>query len=306
MTADSEFVFAASSVGEPWWWLGELTRQVLSDDGFTVDVRSEAGSFRNPRWVGGGDALIGGSQAETVLAAQHRRGPYVDDELAEFRAIARVDRPCWLGVAATASSGITSLDQVRSGRLPVRIVAPQWTAVGSEVCLTILRHYNLEPSDIEEFGGRFHHVHGYAEPFVREGDYDILMGNIYLGNTPGMRYWNEASVLTRLRFLPLPDELRQAIAAETGHELAMMPQKILRGVETDYPTVRRGDLLVYGREDLDEEFAYLLARRYDENGHWFFDHAAVHMGLNPTTSWRTPIPLHPGAERYYRERGYMS
>jgi TRAP-type uncharacterized transport system substrate-binding protein len=71
------------------------------------------------------------------------------------------------------------------------------------------------------------------------------------------------------------------------------------------PSIAKSGTVVYGRDDMPEEFAYDLAKAMDLQQHllhwthmnWFY---------NPHTVWKAfGVPLHPGAEKYYREVGYM-
>ena len=63
---------------------------------------------------------------------------------------------------------------------------------------------------------------------------------------------------------------------------------------------------MFGRQDLPDDFAYDVARALDENQSrlkylnrpYFYDLRTVWKGIGG-------LPLHPGAERYYRERAYL-
>ncbi|MBI2833653.1 MAG: hypothetical protein HYX76_04430 [Acidobacteria bacterium] len=63
--------------------------------------------------------------------------------------------------------------------------------------------------------------------------------------------------------------------------------------------------VIYGRDDLPADFVYAVAKAIDEHQDllaWKIDAASY----NVHTVWKVPgVPLHPGADRYYREKGYM-
>jgi TRAP-type uncharacterized transport system substrate-binding protein len=55
-----------------------------------------------------------------------------------------------------------------------------------------------------------------------------------------------------------------------------------------------------------DDFAYLLARAYDE-GRRFFRETHLPYSYDPhTVAMDHGVPLHPGVERYYDEVGYLS
>jgi TRAP-type uncharacterized transport system substrate-binding protein len=71
-------------------------------------------------------------------------------------------------------------------------------------------------------------------------------------------------------------------------------------------TLVRNGQSIYERDDLPEAFAYTVAMALDKNRAkfkylnrpYFYDTNAVWKGIGG-------IPLHKGAERYYREAGYI-
>jgi TRAP-type uncharacterized transport system substrate-binding protein len=88
-------------------------------------------------------------------------------------------------------------------------------------------------------------------------------------------------------------------------EKGAIPLGYMRGVDRVIPTVVRSGHVIYGRDDMPESFAYDLAKAIDtEKRRLIWSH--IQLSYNPDTAWRTlSVPLHPGAARYYREKGYM-
>ena len=70
-------------------------------------------------------------------------------------------------------------------------------------------------------------------------------------------------------------------------------------------TLGRSGEAVFARDDTPEQAAYDLAKAIDDN------HGALKWFIrvytyDPKTVWQNfGVPLHPGAEKYYREAGYM-
>jgi TRAP transporter TAXI family solute receptor len=81
----------------------------------------------------------------------------------------------------------------------------------------------------------------------------------------------------------------------------VLPKGTYRGQHEDVETVGVDNLLVC-REDLPEDLVYSLTKAFFEA---LPELAAAHVAaalIVPDESAATPIPLHPGAARYYRER----
>jgi TRAP-type uncharacterized transport system substrate-binding protein len=180
----------------------------------------------------------------------------------------------------------------------------------------IWAHYGLSQPMIESWGGSFlpSSVWGpagpggprTAAPWIRTGEVDVIMDNLYAAYTPEAAAFHEAAVLLNLRFLPLPDDLIQHLAREHDCEPGVMPYRLVRGVNARTPSVYRPYQLIFGRDDMPEDFAYLLVKSLDENRHLFRE-THIPYSYDPYTVARdSGIPLHPAAERYYREKGYLS
>jgi len=101
----------------------------------------------------------------------------------------------------------------------------------------------------------------------------------------------------------IPPEVVEALGAP--YIAATIPAGTYQGQEADVPTVAVVNFLVT-HEDVSEETAYQMTRLLFENlatleaAH----KAAAQIKLENALSGM-PIPLHPGAERYYREAGLM-
>ena len=74
-----------------------------------------------------------------------------------------------------------------------------------------------------------------------------------------------------------------------------------------FPTVIRDGTVIYGRDDMPDDFAYTLAKAMDEHQDLLqFANSSMNWSYNWRTVWKAlDVPLHPGAARYYKEVGYM-
>jgi TRAP-type uncharacterized transport system substrate-binding protein len=108
-----------------------------------------------------------------------------------------------------------------------------------------------------------------------------------------------------LRYLELPTDLRTRMSTQFDLEERSIPVGLFRGVDAPVPALVRTGTVIYGRDDMPDDFAYTLARALDEQQH-LLQWVNVEYSYNPHTVWKAyGVPLHPAAERYYREVGYM-
>jgi TRAP-type uncharacterized transport system substrate-binding protein len=194
--------------------------------------------------------------------------------------------------------GITDFAQIKERRLPLRVVGGT-----GEMFSPVWKYFGITREQIEAWGGRF--IPAPASLAVRAGEADLIMENIYAAYTLEVAAFHEAAVLMNLRYLPMPRDLIDTIIAEYGGEPGFIPYRLLRGVQQDTPSVSRPWQLVFGRDDMPDEFAYLLAKAYDDNRRLFRETLLPYSYDSKEVAHDFGIPLHPGAAAYYREQGYL-
>jgi hypothetical protein len=240
---------------------------------------------------------FGAVAIEFLRSAYKGTGIYAKDKpRTNLRLIASIQDPTYVMVAAKAETGITDLAQIRQKRWPVRILI---AGVGSD-STSILAHFGLSRQAIEAAGGR---VGNSAEDREK---FDVVIGaGGPMTTAPEWRIWTEISQKFDLNFIELPDALLATLATEGEQERGVIPAGLYRGVERPIPTVVRTGTVVYGRADMPDDFAYIVAKAMDEQQQ-LLQWRHLPFSYNVHTVWKGhEVPLHPGAARYYREQGYM-
>lgn len=316
-------VFAGACHYCPWGAIGDVVKQAMKPYGHDVQVCYECARTIGPRQVAG--ALVPAPRSEprpadapVIMGPQEPlpKGPVdfgatgiwnfrrayegvmdyeKDGPRKNLRVFAVVDYPTYLLVAATKESGITDLAQLKDRKAPLRVlVSPQPHP------RQVLAYYGHTDESIKAAGGS-----------VRQGginttsDFDLVIYGGMLSNAPEQAVWYTLTQKYDLTFLQMPEELIEQLLKDPDYERQTVPLGLMRGVDRNIPTVASRGHVVFGRADAPDDFAYLVAKAIDEQQDlWLW--APIPLHYNPQTSWRTNgLPLHPGAERYYREKGYM-
>ena len=309
-------VFGGSGPTSGWGAIGTVVREAMAGYGWDVQLcRSCAGAARAARLVaaaevpatrgagGGGPAPpngpldFGATGPHYLWWAYEGTHDYVNDSEGPrrgLRLVANIQTPSYFLVAVDADSGITDLGQIKESSLPVRIrVHYQSRAFAPP----ILDYYGLSEEAMEIFGGPAGNSTAAGETL------DVMLGFGSLsGHNPD---WIALDQKLDIRFLELPEDLRATLAQDFDLEERAIPVGLFRGVDRAVPAVAHTGTALYGRDDMPDEFAYTLARAMDEQQH-LLQWVNVGYSYNPHTVWKAfGVPLHPGAARYYRERGYM-
>jgi TRAP-type uncharacterized transport system substrate-binding protein len=211
-----------------------------------------------------------------------------------LRLIARIEQPSYLMIAVTRESGLTDLKQIRERKMPVRILGGN---------AAVQEYYGISDKEVEALGGEIYN----GGNILKNTNFDVMIGSGVLANYPEGNMWYEMSMKKDLVFLPVPEEVRQKLVK--GNPLAMLvdlPFRYMRGVpDTPVASVGTSGTAIYARDDVPETFAYAVAKAVDEH-HDLLKWANMPFSYDPNTVGDgAGLPLHPGAARYYRERGYV-
>jgi len=247
--------------------------------------------------LGLGRVDFGATAIQFLRQAYRGTGVYARDKpMTNLRLIANIQDPSYTLVAAKAETGITDLAQIKSKKWPVRILS---AGIGGGAA-TILAYFGLTPQAIEEAGGRIGNSPEDAEKF------DVAIGGGGpMTTAPEWRIWTQISQKFDLRFIELPDELLAKLAKEGEQDRGIIPVGLYRGIDRPIPTVVRTGTVIYGRDDMPDDFAYAVAKAMDEQ-QALLQWSHMDFSYNIHTVWNGyEVPLHPGAARYYKEKGYM-
>ena len=308
---------AACECGCPWGELGDFVQEALKPYGYSVILCRNCNRTYGPELVSknsypppldeinlhdgvntriNAQVDFGVTSSAMLSVAYHKSlaggGPYKN-----LRLIAKIEDPFYFLVAAKKESGIKDFKQIKEQKLPVRI------AGSDENMMAILKYYGISPDDIKSWGGKM----GVSAGDAINGDFDILSG--FLASpamNPESHEWTIISQKYDLYFLQLPVDLLQTIKDQNmDAELVTAHNSLLKGVNRRIKTVGRSGEAFFIRDDAPDQAAYDLAKAIDENRgalKWFIRIYTY----DTRTVWQNfGVPLHPGAEEYYRKVGYL-
>nr|WP_225952082.1 TAXI family TRAP transporter solute-binding subunit [Mycobacterium sp. OAS707] len=125
--------------------------------------------------------------------------------------------------------------------------------------------------------------------------------------TPG---WQRIAANRPVRYLDWGDDVFKGFA-EHGWGEATVDAGYLPGLERDLRTLDFADFVLLCRDDLDDDLAYLITwcmirtRQALEAQYAMLpkERSPLAIPIDPVEMAKTPIPLHPAAERAYRDVG---
>lgn len=318
--------FGAQHPTHPWWTIADTVCEALVGyrsallPGVRVGVFTSTdlqGALWNPVDVAAGELTLAiTTPPAAARMAVEGKGPY-RTAYPSLRAIAVYPHLDFVIFMITARSGITSFEELVKKRYPLKLVTGRMNQ-GQVDILTftveeVLRQYGASYEAIETWGG-----HVFFGGPTHLGGSLVLQGQAeaIFQEHRHASVWHEIADSQPMRCLPADDWVIEHMRRTYGFGAAEIPERAYRGVEHPVRTVDFSGWLVFCREDMPEEWAYAAARACDvtqeQVARALRDPALVNWhpaGAASASHYmfsHTAIPLHPGAEAYARERGYLA
>ena len=297
--------FATLDTGSAWYVYGatmaELLRKTLPA-GSNIDVKPRSGGVGNPRLVAKNETPLGFGFTVTNRWAFEGKEAY-DAKLDNLRGLVGGLDTYYLVAVAGKKLPIGSIKEIKDKKLPIKMVTQPVGSLGEFAGRQLLRSAGVSYADIKAWGGSTQHV-GYnviVDAF-KDGRADILFAVV----TPKHPSVSEIVSSVDVKFIGLEPETIAALAP-LGYVAAAMPANTFKAQTEPVRTVGFPTVLITNKE-LPEPLAYIVTKTVLDNKDALVRGHAGLVEFDPRTAWqpeKVGIPLHPGAERAYREKGWM-
>ncbi|MDG3040600.1 TAXI family TRAP transporter solute-binding subunit [Roseicyclus marinus] len=293
--AQEQLSIATGGTGGVYYPMGGGLAEIINAqvEGYSATAEVTGASVENMGLIATGDADLAIALADTVAQAYAGTGRFEGQQLPMVRGLASLYANM-VQIVALEGSGITSLEDLRGKR--VSIGAP---GSGTEVnAAAILEANGISYDDIEEQRLNFNET----ADALANGDIDAGFWSV---GAPTSSILN-LSTTNNIVIIELDAaQLDAARAADATFAVTTLAGGTYTGVDNDITVLGIPNVLVVS-EEMSDDLAYAITRAMFEN---ITDLQAVHPAANETTVEftiaATPVPLHPGAIRYYEEIGTM-
>ncbi len=269
--------------------LAEVINQYV--EGYNAVAEATGASEENVALIFQGDSDIALALADTVFQAYSGTGAFEGREISSLRALGSI-YPNAVHLVTLQNTGITSLSDLRGKR--VSLGAPgSGTTISAEALLGAndvgLDEMQTQRLDFNETAAA-----------LRDGQIDA--GFLSVG--PPTSSILDLAATRKILLVPLTEaEIKAAQAVDPAYAPYTMRAGTYPGQDEDVLTLSTPNVLIVN-EDMDEELAYSVVKALYEH---VDELIAIHPAAKDTTvafsMESTPIPLHPGALRYYQEVG---
>ena len=212
--------------------------------------------------------------------------------LTKLRTVAAV-YPNYIQIVASAESGIRTLADLKGKRIAVG--APK---SGTE--LNARDIFKAAGMSYKDFAKVEYLPFGESVELIKNRQLDATLISAGLG----VAAVRDLAASISIVIVPIPPEV-VAKTGETAYQVGAVPANTYNGQTAEIKTVAVQNFLIT-HEGVSADTVYTLTKAmFDNLDTLTASHSAAKAIRKETAALGAPVPLHPGAERYYREAGLI-
>ncbi|MBW2145781.1 MAG: TAXI family TRAP transporter solute-binding subunit [Deltaproteobacteria bacterium] len=294
-----EFKFlkmATSRPGGKWFTLGAPVAKLWEKalPGVRVSVLP-GGGISNPKTVDAAEAKAGWALTPDVYNAFHGNPPYKKKH-PNLRHLGSL-YPAYMEVVVPKKSDIQGFPDLYNKRISGGAIG--FTTL--EILKFILASYDINFEKIKASGGSIVYLN-YSDMVLNMKDGHLDAAG-FMGGIPFAPII-ELNVQPGLRFLKIDKaHLDKIVAKNPGFITAEIPKGMYKGQNEAIPTVGANTVLLV-HKDLSEEAVYRMTKAVYENLNVLREVTSTAKDIHLKTALKgMACPIHPGAKRFYDEKG---
>ncbi len=291
---DTKLLMATGGTGGTYYPLGGAMAAAWSNniDGLTATVQSTGASVENIRLLSDGQTELAMAMNGPAQAAVQGQGDFAD-ALTNFAAVG-VIYPEVMQVISPKSTGIKTIGDLAGKRVSI---GPPGSGTASSA-IKILQAYGIDPDkDIEKFQDTF----ADAANKLKDGQLDAAFAVLAVPAANVI----EIGTATPVTIVDIEGAgLEKLLAEAPAFSAYEIPGGTYEGQDETAYTVSQWAVL-YVQKDLDEDLIYNLTKvMYENTDEIAAGHARGNqIKIENATKGIAPVPFHPGAAKYYEEKG---
>lgn len=309
--SDTTLVFSSDAVGSGSYnIIVEMSKYLENEGGFgLVDVQpTNPGGMGAPYLFAGGGVDLAFANAAPAKWAREEgtlgRGP----TSGYSAVIAGLTAVCYINCISNdflEKYNVSTIEEIFEQKLPLRIGCGTQGSMDAEGAYRLLEYFGVTEEDLESWGGSITNQSGAEnEAALQDGQIDFYIDHTSSSSST----MAEIATTCDVTFLQWGDELIDWFVNELGFQRVTVPGGSFKGQDADLVLPGSPDTL-FAADTLSEDVVYQVTKTLCENRDAL---VATYNSLEPfdpaTCMSEEKLggnPLHPGAEKYYREMGYI-
>ncbi len=305
-----ELKFQAMPLGSIWYVFAASFSKYIQPalpPGAKVDVIARGGGIGNVILVNDKKADLGFANVCTsVWAMQGEEEIYKGKKYPDIRALLGGLNEVWIAGMLTEDyikrTGNDTIEKALTSKQPPRVIMKPAGSTVPPAVRMVFDGLGLTFDRYKAAGGQIIQVDvGQIPQMMRDGRADLYFESV----SPGHPATQEVTLTVPVRFTDLPQKSLDVLA-KNGMKVHPLPQSF-KGQAGPTRAADFGTNLI-ANKDMPDDVAYAITKAIIENRDAIVAEHKAMAGFVAKDAWRPEnvgIPLHPGAAKYYRERGWM-
>lgn len=229
----------------------------------------------------------------------------LSEPVENLRAIARLNRrSLFLApvIASAVPEGVTTLGQFLELKPSIKIYNKDRGTGGEIATRRVLEAYGVSYEDIESWGGKV------TFSSTSDGVDAVVNGTadgVWQSFAPQAAALQELESSRDVIFLDIDDEIVEKLKNDNGFAPFTAPAEWFKSKKS--VNTYSEDTVVYVHKDAPEDVVYEMTKIVLQNKDKWAKGQKAFETFEPENAWQdTIIPLHPGAEKAYKELGFMN
>ena len=280
--------------------IAELVNKETANTNITLKV-VPGGGIGNPATVGSGDADMGLMYGSFGLAARAAQDPYTES-YDDLYAVTGGFMTMFLEISALRDSGIDSFEEAITGAKAARFLTGVKSTSTGWYFDRVLEFYNTSTDDIGKRGGSVTNTeYGDWAQMATDGHTDVMFNHIGVPSST----LQEIATSRDVKLLNMSDDLIKYLVDNFALVEAIIPAGTYTWQTEDIKTVSSPTVLAVNA-NVSDDAVYTLLEVFEAHQDDIRSlHASV-SNFDLATSWKSAgIPVHPGAEAFFTDKGYM-
>nr|WP_163501994.1 TAXI family TRAP transporter solute-binding subunit [Halomonas socia] len=293
---------AAGSVGGSWFVGATALLDLFDDniDGLSYSV-SPGGGVGNPHAVQQGEAQMAIAYTTNLHAAAEGHEPY-GEPLEDLRAVMNMNITSVMHTFALQQTGLEELSDIADQEYGISIDTGTRGTGGEQAASRVLEAHGASYDNLRSWGGQITHSE-YREALdrLRDGHIEAFMNDDVVGHP----LFVDVTVSRDLNLLGFTPEVVDELQSSFGYTPSIIPENTYEGQDSEVLTVGQQQALFVHKDMPDDLVMAMLELVFEnkerlETVHSSFENLDLESAANDLS-----VPLHPGAELYYKEAGVL-
>ena len=306
LATTQELKIGSNKVGSTWYvqaaCIADVVRSTFPD--IKIDASPIAGGIGNLKLMGENKmniALVMNNNAKWA----YEGSVMFEKPIKNLRGLVCGLDQFYVGIAVRRGSGITSLEDLAAKKPKIRVMTVQRGTTGEASAAQVFEACGFTYDDIKKWGGSVEHTDFEAiTNAIKDGRCDIFIQALSKGHPT----FTELAVTNKIDLIGLSKKSLELLEKKYGYSQTILPAKSFKGQEEDLvlPGYRSALMVT---DKLDDDTAYKVTKAVVEGksalvkGHKAFEDFDTKKGQDVQNFGG--VPLHPGAIKYYKEKGLL-